>query len=248
MSREPLVLPKTPNQSLIQIISQDLPTLNKTQAKVARTILADPKSATQSSISSLAKKSAVSEPSVNRFCKRFKAKGFPDLKLRLAESLASGVCFVNPKIEPSDSVARLAPKIFDTAINNLVRVRENICHQRISQIIEAFVKARRIYFFGLGDSAIVARDAANQFLKLNLPVLSSDDILNQKMFASSCHKQDVFFLVSDINDNKEMIEVAQMAKKNGALVISLASKCCRLSNQSNLSLHADFFELPKKIF
>lgn len=48
MSREPLVLPNAPNQSLIQIISQDLPTLNKTQAKVARTILADPKSATQS--------------------------------------------------------------------------------------------------------------------------------------------------------------------------------------------------------
>jgi hypothetical protein len=69
MSREPLVLPNAPNQSLIQIISQDLTTLNKTQAKVARTILANPKSATQSSIANLAKKSAVSEPSVNRFCK-----------------------------------------------------------------------------------------------------------------------------------------------------------------------------------
>ena len=246
MSREPLVLPNAPNQSLIQIISQDLPTLNKTQAKVARTILADPKSATQSSIANLAKKSAVSEPSVNRFCKRFKAKGFPDLKLRLAESLASGVCFVNPQIEPSDKVASFAPKTFDTAINNLVRVRQNICHQRINQIVEAFIKARRIYFFGLGSSGIVARDAANQFLKLNLPVSSSDDILNQKMFASSSHKQDVFFLVSDTNDNKEMIEVAQIAKKNGAIVISLASKHCQLSDKSNLSLHADFFELPKK--
>jgi RpiR family carbohydrate utilization transcriptional regulator len=110
-------------------------------------------------------------------------------------------------------VASFAPKIFDTAINNLVRVRENICHQRINQIVEAFIKARRIYFFGLGSSGIVARDAANQFLKLNLPVSSSDDILNQKMFASSSHKQDVFFLVSDTNDNQEMIEVAQIAKK-----------------------------------
>ena len=246
MNREPSVLPNLSKQNLIQLISQDLPTLNKTQAKVARAILADPKSATQSSIAKLAKKSAVSEPSVNRFCKRFKAKGFPDLKLKLAESLASGVCFVNPQIGPSDSVASFTPKIFDNAINHLVRVRENICHQRIKQILAALVEARHIYFFGLSSCGILARDAENQLLRLNMPVSSSDDVLNQKLFAQNSCKQDVFIIISDTDENTEMIKVAQLAQKNGASVISLTAKHCDLSDICNLSLEADCIEYPNR--
>ena len=50
-------------------------TLNKSEKKVASAILADPEAATGSSIANLAKKAGVSEPSVNRFCKRFGTVG-----------------------------------------------------------------------------------------------------------------------------------------------------------------------------
>ena len=53
-------------QNLINIINDALLTLNKSEKKVAEAILADPESATQSSIASLAKRANVSEPSVNR--------------------------------------------------------------------------------------------------------------------------------------------------------------------------------------
>ena len=69
-------------QNLINVISDSLPTLNKSESKVAEVILSDPDSATQSSIANLAKRAGVSEPSVNRFCKRFNAVGFPDFKLK----------------------------------------------------------------------------------------------------------------------------------------------------------------------
>ena len=47
-------------------------TLNKSEKKVASAILADPEAATGLlGIANLAKKAGVSEPSVNRFCKRF---------------------------------------------------------------------------------------------------------------------------------------------------------------------------------
>ena len=81
-------------QNLINVIADQLPNLNKSESKVAKVILADPDAATQSSIAALAKAASVSEPSVNRFCKRFDAAGFPDFKLRLAKALVSGVRFV----------------------------------------------------------------------------------------------------------------------------------------------------------
>ena len=246
MSHKPQISLKQTNFSLIEAISKELPNLSKTQTKVAKTILADPQSVTESSIASLAKKSAVSEPSVNRFCKRFNAKGFPDLKLRIARSLASGVCYVSPKIHAADKVDSFTPKIFDAAIMNLALVRENICYQRIDQIVEKLTQARHIYFYALGASAIVARDAANKFLSLNLPVSSHDDILTQQMFASKGQDSDVFFIISDTNHNKQLIDVAQAANKNGSMVISLTPSHSSLSNLSALSLYADIFEFSDK--
>ena len=245
MNREPQISVEFGNLNLIEAISKELPKLNKTQTKVARAILADPKSATESSIASLARKSSVSEPSVNRFCKRFNAKGFPDLKLRLARSLASGICYVNPKIDPSDEVASFTPKIFDTAISRLAKVRENICHQHINQIIESLVQASGIYFFAHGASALVARDAANKFLGLNLPVSSHDDILIQQMLVAKGQKNDVFFIISETDSNRELLEIAQTAKKNGSIVISLTPSKSLLGDISTLSLYIDTLKFSK---
>ena len=194
MSRDLIVTSRLPSKSLIEIISKELPKLNKTQTKVAKVILADPRSAAESSIAVLAKKSAVSQPSVNRFCKYFNTKGFPDLKLKLVQSMASGICFVAPKIHPTDNVLNYTPKIFDSAISKLVLARENICYQTVNQVVKSLTCASRIHFFGLGDSVDIARDAANKFIELKLPVSSHDDIFVQKMLASQASKKDVFLL------------------------------------------------------
>ena len=70
------------SQNLINVITDALPNLNKSESKVAQVILSDPDAATSSSIASLARSAGVSEPSVNRFCKRFNAAGFPDFKIK----------------------------------------------------------------------------------------------------------------------------------------------------------------------
>ena len=96
-------------QNLINVITDAMPGLNKSESKVASAILADPDRATRSSIAALAALAEVSEPSVNRFCKRFDATGFPDFKLRLAKSLVSGVRFMNRNVDPDDEVDHRAP-------------------------------------------------------------------------------------------------------------------------------------------
>ena len=133
-------------------------------------ILADPDRATSSSIAALAKAAGVSEPSVNRFCKRFNAAGFPDFKLKLAKALVSGVRFVNRNVDPDDDVTSYTPKIFDSTINNLAMVRDRISHSTVNQVVDKLIQAKRIYFFGLGASGSVARDAENKFFRFNLPV------------------------------------------------------------------------------
>jgi RpiR family carbohydrate utilization transcriptional regulator len=227
------------SQNLINIITDALPSLNKSETKVANVILADPDAATQSSIAALAKKASVSEPSVNRFCKRFNASGFPDFKLKLAKSLVSGIRFVNRNVNPNDDVASYTPKIIDSTINTLASVRDKISYTRVNQVVDKLIQAKRIYFFGLGASGSVARDAEHKFFRFNLPVSSHEDVLMQRMLASTGGAGDVFFIVSHTGRTKEIVEVAEIARNNGSTVIGLTAPDSPLAAMCTLAMDVD---------
>ena len=201
-------------QNLINVITDALPGLNKSERKVATAILADPDRATRSSIAALAALAAVSEPSVNRFCKRFEATGFPDFKLRLAKSLVSGVRFMN-------------------------MARDKISHIRINQVVDKLIQARRIYFFGLGASGSVARDAEHKFFRFNIPVSSHDDVLMQRMLASTGNTGDVFFCISHTGRTREIVDVAKLARDCGSAVIGLTVPDSPLAAVCSLTLAVD---------
>ena len=73
--------------NFIEIISEKYATLSRSEKKVAQVIISEPQKAIHTSIAALAKQAGVSEPSVHRFCQKVNTKGFPDFKLRLAQSL-----------------------------------------------------------------------------------------------------------------------------------------------------------------
>ena len=86
----------------LEKIQKNLENFSKSERKVAEVIMASPQTAIHSSIATLAKMADVSEPTVNRFCRRLDTKGFPDFKLHLAQSLANGTPYVNRNVEESD--------------------------------------------------------------------------------------------------------------------------------------------------
>ncbi|MAY69597.1 transcriptional regulator HexR [Porticoccaceae bacterium] len=227
------------HQNLVNVITDALPGLNKSERKVAEAILSDPESATGSSIASLAKRANVSEPSVNRFCKRFNTAGFPDFKLKLAKSLVSGVRFVNRNVDPNDTVESYTPKIFDSTINDLALIRDSIDHSVVNAVVDQLIQAKRVYFFGLGTSGSVARDAENKFFRFNLPVSFHDDVLMMRMLASTGSAGDVFFVISHTGRTKEIIDIAEIASNNGATVIALTSSSSPLTAVSSIALEVD---------
>lgn len=227
------------HQNLVNVITDALPGLNKSERKVAEAILSDPESATGSSIANLAKRANVSEPSVNRFCKRFNTAGFPDFKLKLAKSLVSGVRFVNRNVDPNDTVESYTPKIFDSTINDLALIRDSIDHSVVNAVVDQLIQAKRVYFFGLGTSGSVARDAENKFFRFNLPVSFHDDVLMMRMLASTGSAGDVFFVISHTGRTKEIIDIAEIASNNGATVIALTSSSSPLTAVSSIALEVD---------
>ena len=55
-----------------------------------------------------------------------------------------------------------------------------------------------------------------------------------------------FFIISDAEQSKEILEVAQTAKNNGSTVISLIPSNTPLAGISSLSLFVDIFEFSKQ--
>lgn len=224
---------------MLDQIQAQLAALSKSERKVAEQILAAPQQAMHSSIATLAQAAQVSEPTVNRFCHRMGTRGFPDFKLQLAQSLAKGPSWVSRDVEENDSVERYSHKIFDSALAGLSRVRQQLDMQVIDQAVQALSQAHKIAFFGLGASAVVAHDATNKFLRFNLPVIWSEDIVIQRMSCINSGPNDVFVLISHTGRTKNMIELARLARVNASTVLAITSPGSPLADEATLALALD---------
>ena len=211
------------DDNLIDQIQERLPRLNKSERKVAEAILRDPSAATRYSIAALARAADVSEPTVNRFCRGFSATGFPDFKIRLAQSIATGTPYVGQNIEPDDTVAEFTDKIMLTTIASLDKARQSLDPEAIATVVDYLIQAKQISFFGTGGSASVAMDAQHKFFRFNIPVSFYDDTLMQRMLAAGANVGDAIVLISYTGRTRETVEIAHLARSNGATVIGITN-------------------------
>ncbi|WP_058912079.1 MurR/RpiR family transcriptional regulator [Entomohabitans teleogrylli] len=225
--------------NMLEKIQSQLEHLSKSERKVAEEILAAPHTAIHSSIARLAAQAGVSEPTVNRFCRRMETKGFPDFKLYLAQSLATGTPYVNRNVDEDDSVEAYTGKIFESAMASLDHVRQSLDLSAINRAVDLLTQAKKIAFFGLGSSAAVAHDAMNKFFRFNVPVIYSDDIVLQRMSCMNSADGDVVVLISHTGRTKHMVELAQLARENDAMVIAITSGGTPLSREASLPLVLD---------
>ncbi|NHB97486.1 MurR/RpiR family transcriptional regulator [Photorhabdus stackebrandtii] len=220
----------------LERVQNSIEYLSKSEKKVAQIILASPQTAIHSSIATLAKMAEVSEPTVNRFCRRLDTKGFPDFKLHLAQSLANGTPYVNRNVEESDTVSAYTNKIFESVMATLDTVKNNLDIAAINRAVDLLTQARKISFFGLGASAAVAHDAMNKFFRFNIPVIYFDDIVMQRMSCINSAEGDVVVLISHTGRTKSLVEAAQLARENDATVIAITSHDSPLAREATLAI------------
>lgn len=225
--------------NMLEKIQSQLENLSKSERKVAEVILDSPTTAMHSSIALLARAAGVSEPTVNRFCHRLKTKGFPDFKLQLAQSLASGTPYVSRNVEQDDSVESYSGKIFESAMAGLDRVKQTLDVGAVNRAVDLLTQSKKIAFFGLGASAAVAHDAMNKFFRFNVPVIYSDDIVMQRMSCMNSGEGDVMVLISHTGRTKNMVELAMMARENDATVLAITSPGSPLAREATLALTLD---------
>ncbi|WP_439102227.1 transcriptional regulator HexR [Congregibacter sp.] len=216
--------------------------LTKSERRIVDVILNDPRAATRLSIAALAEKAAVSEPTVNRFCRKFEPRGYPEFKLRLAQSLVLGLPYVSSSIAPDDETGTFTTKILDSAVMSLRALGQQLPPALVDSVVEQLIAAHHIFFFGLGISSAVAQDAEHHFFRFSLPVTAHADVLMQRMHAAAARVDDVFFIISHTGRTRDLVDIANLATARGATVLALTAAASPLAKASSLAIELEVSE------
>lgn len=196
------------------------------------------------SIAELAFRVGVSQPTVARFVGALGFSGFKQFKLRLAQSLATGVHFVHRDVSADDSVADVAPKVFDRTIAALMGARNHLDGSAFARAVELLAQASRLEFYGIGNSGIVAVDAQHKFFRFGIPAVAYNDPHTQGMAATLLQPGDVVVAVSASGRTVDILRSCELAREAGADVIAITASGSELSRIASVTISADLQEDP----
>ncbi len=226
---------------MLERIRASIPALPPAEQRVAKLLLADPRSFASLPVGELAERSHVSKPTVVRFCRSIGYDGLADFKLKLAGSVNEGVPFVHRSVDDDDKAGDIVVKVVDNAVAALLRYRNAAASQAVERAIAALAEAcrsgRRIDFYGVGNSAIVAQDAQHKFFRLGVTASAVVDGHTQVMAATMLKPGDCAVIVSNSGRSKDLLDVAEIARKKGATVIAITASGSPLAHEVAAGAH-----------
>ena len=208
-------------RNVIEVVRARLPDLRKSDRKVAELLLQDPQRMLGATVAETAEWAAVSQPTVIRFCNAIGCEGYQDFKIRLAQSLALGLSATHAAIGEADSPEAVASKIFDFTMTSLDWARHRLDMAAMNRAVDLILGATHLEFFGFGASAIVAQDLQQKFPLFGIPCNATMDSHQQLMAATMMRPGSVAVAISNTGATQSIIELARLAREQGAKVIAL---------------------------
>ncbi len=228
---------------MLDRITACLPALAPAEQRVGRLVLADPRAFARLPVAELAERAHVSKPTVVRFCRSLGYDGLSDFKLKLAGSVNEGVPFIHRSVDPDDRPAGVMVKVIDNAVAALLKYRNDASTVAIERASEALVSAgaagRRIEFYGVGNSGIVAQDAQHKFFRLGVHTAACSDGHLQVMSASLLGPGDCVVIISNSGRTRDLMDACDIARRKGATTIVITASGSPLATQGQIHLAAD---------
>ena len=204
-------------------IQEKLESLSKMERKTAECMAENQDKLIYASITELAELAGTSEATVTRVCTKLGYSGFQALKVSVARELVSQQEKIHEDLKADSPPEMIIGKIFSSAIHTLTMTRKALDGKAVAGSIEALCRARRIVIVGNGNSGAIALDAQHKFLRIGLNVSAYTDDHMQMIAVVSMTKDDVLIAISHSGSSRDVAEAMQVAKENGATVISITN-------------------------
>ena len=215
----------------------------KREQLVADLVLANLEQISFLSQREIAQAADVSVATVNRFCTSIGCEGFRDFQIKLAQSVAVGLQYLDNRSVEFSASGQLISQVFGTLMDTLTLASSQLDSQQIEEAAEVLVNARRIGFLGVGGgSANVAREGANRFFRLGIPAEAHADGYLQRMISSTYCEGDVLVAISSSGQPAELLDSVTIARQYGAKTISLTKTGSDLAAITDVSIQIDIPE------
>ncbi len=219
--------------------------LRPSEQRVASYILGQPNRVAHMAIAELAEVVGVTDPTIARFAQALGFTGYKAFKVALAKSLATGVPYVHTDVSPQDSCADIIAKVFDRSIATLISMRNQVDPKIFERAADALTRAKKIEFYGVGNSGVVAMDAQHKFFLLGVHTVAYNDPHWQVQSASLLTGEDVVVAISRTGRTRDMIQTCEIAQRAGATVIAITERASQLAKLADIALAIDVEEDPE---
>ncbi len=228
---------------MLDRIKASLPSLAPAEQRVGKLVLADPRAFANLPVTELADRAHVSKPTVVRFCRSMGYDGLSDFKLKLAGSVSEGVPFIHRSVDVDDKTSDVAVKVIDNTVAAFLKYRNDASSFALEHAAQALAdthkSGRRIEFYGVGNSGIVAQDAQHKFFRLGLNTIAYSDGHMQVMSASMLQPGDCAVIISNSGRTRDLMDACDIAKKRGATTIVFTASGSPLAGSGHIHLTAD---------
>jgi RpiR family carbohydrate utilization transcriptional regulator len=230
-------------KTMLDRIKASLPSLAPAEQRVGKLVLQDPRAFANLPVTELAERAHVSKPTVVRFCRSVGYDGLSDFKLKLAGSVSEGVPFIHRSVDVDDKTSDVAVKVIDNTVAAFLKYRNDASSFALDMAVQALAEThstgKRIEFYGVGNSGIVAQDAQHKFFRLGMNTIAYSDGHMQVMSASMLGKGDCVVVISNSGRTRDLMDAADIARKRGATIIVITSSGSPLAAAGQIHLTAD---------
>lgn len=209
--------------------------LTKQGQKLADYVKENPSQTVKMTARELGDASGTSASTVVRLCRQLGYGSFEQMKINLARDLSNEELSapIDTIISRVDSIPNIAQKLFHNQQNALRTTMEMMDYDDIRRSVNLIQKARVIYLFALGSSALAAKELAHRLNRVGKACIFLEDGHTNLEYSSVAREQDLVIAFSYSGETKEVYLAAKHAMENGVPVISVTRE-----NPNTLQQHS----------
>ena len=216
--------------------------LTPAEQRVAKLVLEQPRLVLGEPIADIARLAEVSQPTVIRFCRSLGLLGLADFKLKFASSLTGAIPVRHSQVRNSDSTHDLSAKVIDNTVSAILKFRDQLDVRSLDRAIELVARARRVEFYAMGNSRVVALDGQHKFFRFRIPTSAYGDSHLLTLAAELLNPGDVVIAISNSGRLPDLLAAVDAARRAGADVIAITSSGSPLAKKATVCLAVDHAE------
>ncbi len=162
----------------------------------------------------LSQKTFTSTSTVKRLCAKLGIDSYIDFRIQLSMDLKaylkeSIIKEASIPVKKHDSIEDIIRKVSYFNAKSIIDSRDINNKEVFTQVVDLMTKAKRMDFFGVGPSNLVAKDAALKCLRLGIDSSAYDNKLEMFIKAKSADQASLAFLISYTGETGDILEVAE---------------------------------------